>query len=330
MKIWRFFFVLLGGLLGNAIAFAQMEPPTLQGTATQEMAYEGFAAAAPGSYPLDSKITITNTKTGDVIEAAVTDHIPSSPDRVVDLSFDAWVALDLDIDTVVSISAASFDAVVLPSAAVPPPPETSAPARQSPAEPASPQADRGNISQALYHLLVLDRVACAPDSDISGINSARILYRFKHGRNGYLVALYTSQDGPVFPIMPESSRILVNASAAYKLPLREYVNSSAFRRFVTHRAAISQLQKLLQDINTVPALPSADSGKTYRIQVGAFANPESASLAAQRLVSAGFSAGEEQHGSLRRVLAEAIPASDVAAAVKKLELAGFNEVWIRE
>jgi hypothetical protein len=107
---------------------------------------------------------------------------------------------------------------------------------------------RLNTSHSLYHLLILDRKYCPPNSDISGINTNLILYTFKHGKNGYLIAVYKSPiEGPVFPLFPNRSRILVDLVTARKKTITEYINSSAFRVFVTNRKIVSQMLDRLSD-----------------------------------------------------------------------------------
>jgi hypothetical protein len=106
---------------------------------------------------------------------------------------------------------------------------------------------RLNTSLPIYHLLVLDR-AHSPNSDISDVGSMRVLYTYRHGRDGYLIALYVSSvDGPVFPQLPARSRIVLNLSTTRPDTIREYINSSAFRRFVTARAILTRLQEALRE-----------------------------------------------------------------------------------
>jgi hypothetical protein len=178
-------------------------------------------------------------------------------------------------------------------------------------------------------LLVLDRLHCALDSDID-IAAEQTLYKYTHGRNGFLIIVYTTLEEPAFPPMPDKSRLVVNIASRRKLALREYAHSASFKRFVTNKQVLAQLQETLTDIKVVPGLPKADSGKTYRLQVGAFPTPETADTAARILTDAGFTVGKETYRSLYRVIAEGIPAAHVAAAVRRLEFAGFSEVWIRE
>ena len=104
---------------------------------------------------------------------------------------------------------------------------------------------RLNASRELYHLLVLDRTR-TPNSDIGDLENINVLYKFKHGRNGYLVAIYTSSaEGPVFPVLPAGTRILVDLVTTHKTVLRDYINSAAFRRFVTHRSVLLEIRKIL-------------------------------------------------------------------------------------
>jgi hypothetical protein len=356
MKIKRFLLVLLGGLFCNALVFAQSAPLTLEGKATQEMDDEEIAAAANRNFPFDSTIKITNTETGKEIYAPVKGRIvPSRNSRIVDLSRAAWEALGLNADTIVTITLVPpsqllseiLDTTEYQDKSEPEertaelrpaelrPPETSPaeirPAESRPAE-SRPKREtpRSDFSQPLYHLLVLDRTYSALNSDIAGIESAHILYKFKHGKNGYLIALYTSMNGPVFPVTPNKSRIMVNTTTTQKIVLKEYINSASFRRFVSNPTVLSQLQKVLEGIKTIPTLPQANYGKTYRIQVGSYAKPENAAAAMRMLNHAGFAAGEEWYGSLRRVFAKDIPAAEISAAVQRLKSAGFTEVWIRE
>jgi hypothetical protein len=105
---------------------------------------------------------------------------------------------------------------------------------------------RLNTSQTVYHLLILDRTYCQANSDIGGLADIAIPYKFKHRTNGYLIAVYKSpKEGPVFPQLPDNSRILADLATARKSTILEYINSSAFRRFVTSRKIISEIQETI-------------------------------------------------------------------------------------
>ena len=103
---------------------------------------------------------------------------------------------------------------------------------------------RLNASQPVYHLLILDRSPF--NSDISDTNNIKVLYKFKHGRNGYIIVLYKSAaDGPVFPQLPDKSRVLADLMSVRVSAIREYIRTSAFRRFVTNRRVIANMDAAL-------------------------------------------------------------------------------------
>ena len=102
-----------------------------------------------------------------------------------------------------------------------------------------------DASETFYHLLILDRTYSRLDSDISGTENISVVYKFVHGRNGYIVAIYkASAGGQVLPVLPNKSRIIVHLSSVQKRMIQDYVNSTAFRRLVTNRAATAQLTNL--------------------------------------------------------------------------------------
>ncbi|MDR0383668.1 MAG: hypothetical protein LBH50_06745 [Spirochaetaceae bacterium] len=103
-----------------------------------------------------------------------------------------------------------------------------------------------NTPRTIYHLLILDRRRCSLNADIGNIKNSKLLYKFKHGANGYLIAVYTSPEGgPVFPQLPDRSNILVDLLTARKDTIKEYINSSSFRQFVTNRRIRLQIQRAL-------------------------------------------------------------------------------------
>ena len=107
------------------------------------------------------------------------------------------------------------------------------------------EMSRLNAKGTLYHLLILDRTRC-PNSDIGDLQNTKVQYKFKHGKNGYLIAIYTSsKDGPVFPVLPEGSRIMVDLVTSRDIVIKDYINSSAFRRFVTNRRILAEIKRIL-------------------------------------------------------------------------------------
>jgi hypothetical protein len=229
--------VLFGVFLLNFNVFAQIGGTTQRGKATHEMIYGGFAAAH-STFPLGSTIKVVNTKTGEGIDAVVNGRIPASPDRIVDLSYDLWVALGLTEGAVVML-------VYAPPSVVRPTPAAAEPVVAESME--QKEMARLKATQPLYQLLILDRRNCEADSDISDLQNIELIFKFPHGEKGYLIVVYvSSNNGPVFPIMPDRSRIIVNFMTTDLAFLKEYTNTSAFKRFVTNRDAVSQLRKALK------------------------------------------------------------------------------------
>jgi len=79
-----------------------------------------------------------------------------------------------------------------------------------------------------------------------------------------------------------------------------------------------------------PALPDPDSGRLYRLQIGAFSTMDAANRMSQLLASVGFSVVQEHNGSIYRVLAVDVPSAMVYPAVQRLGVVGISQVWVRE
>jgi len=90
----RVLLALLGILVITGFCMAQAGTFNQQGMASQEMLIEGFNAAHP-SLPIGSRATVTNAITGDEIEVTIVGRIPPSPDRIIDLSPSAALALNI-------------------------------------------------------------------------------------------------------------------------------------------------------------------------------------------------------------------------------------------
>jgi len=111
------------------------------------------------------------------------------------------------------------------------------------------EVSRLNTSQTIFHLLILDRTYCQLNSDIKGIDKKDIIYMYRHGANGYLIAVYKSPEaGPVFPRFPDNSRILVNLTTVRKSTIKEFINSSSFKKFVTSRKITTDILKAVNNI----------------------------------------------------------------------------------
>ena len=99
-------------------------------------------------------------------------------------------------------------------------------------------------------------------------------------------------------------------------------------------AALPQIQEfVMAPVNNpqiIPGYPNPDSGKNYRLQVGAFSMQETATIVAQLVGSIGFDVVLEQDNSVYRVLAINVPANVVYPATQRLANLGVKQIWIRE
>ena len=80
----------------------------------------------------------------------------------------------------------------------------------------------------------------------------------------------------------------------------------------------------------VPGFPDPNSGKNYRMQLGAFSSSEAANSVARLVGSVGFDVILEEENRVYRVLAINIPANMVYPATQRLALLGIQQIWIRE
>jgi rare lipoprotein A len=78
-----------------------------------------------------------------------------------------------------------------------------------------------------------------------------------------------------------------------------------------------------------PAIPPADSGKSYRVQVGSYKVPRNAADAFEKLKKAGLNPAYERAGDFYRVVIAGVPSGDIQTVAEKLGNAGFREALIR-
>jgi rare lipoprotein A len=79
-----------------------------------------------------------------------------------------------------------------------------------------------------------------------------------------------------------------------------------------------------------PGIPRAGTGKSYRLQIGAYKVPRHAVDTFDKLKSAGLNPAYERAGEVYRVVLAGIKAEDVESIAGKLGNAGFKEAVIRE
>jgi hypothetical protein len=99
-------------------------------------------------------------------------------------------------------------------------------------------------SQTLYHLLIIDR-SSAVSGDISGVAKDALLYKAKHGKTGYLIALYKVSKGSQAVVLPANASIVLDLVASRKSTIGAFANSPAMKVFVTEAKVLEHLKEAL-------------------------------------------------------------------------------------
>jgi cell division protein FtsN len=85
-----------------------------------------------------------------------------------------------------------------------------------------------------------------------------------------------------------------------------------------------------QAVQIIPGLPDRNSGKIYRLQVGAYSVLDTADRTARNVRAAGFNVELEQVNTIYRVMVLGIASADVYQASVRLGSLGFSQIWVRE
>jgi rare lipoprotein A len=79
-----------------------------------------------------------------------------------------------------------------------------------------------------------------------------------------------------------------------------------------------------------PGIPASDTGKYYRIQVGAYKQPRYAVEAFEKLKTAGLHPVYEKHDEYYRVVLSGLRQQELGMVTERLGQAGFSEALLRE
>ena len=294
----RISLLLLFGLLLNAYMTAQGNDFTQTGKATGELKGTGFVAAHP-SRPISSKLMVVNLETGKEAEVTIISRIPSSLNRIIDLSPDVWKELNLSENTNVKL----YLKASLPG-------QTAEAAKLAPAEEPKPV------------VILTPSPVPAPVEEPKPVVS----------QTPSPVPVPVEEPKPVVIQTPpprpasaeESKPVVIQTPPPRPAPVEEP------KPVVSQTQTAPYVFETFSKIEVIPGLPNPNTGKVYRLQIGSFKKPENAVRAERMLRNAGFIAAQERYGSFYRVLAIGIPAKEVASAVRRMESLGIKQVWIRQ
>jgi cell division protein FtsN len=128
--------------------------------------------------------------------------------------------------------------------------------------------------------------------------------------------VYQQQSAPVYPAPP-----VYQNPPVYQQPSAPVYQTQPLPVYQYPQGA---------DVQIIPGIPDPNSGRLYRLQVGAYSAQDTAVQAARLIQAAGFNAALEQAGGIYRALAMDIPAASVYAAASRLAQVGFRQIWVRE
>jgi rare lipoprotein A len=99
---------------------------------------------------------------------------------------------------------------------------------------------------------------------------------------------------------------------------------------LTEQAAPRQPAAVSQPAEIMGGIPPAGSGKSYRLQIGAYRIPKNAVEAFDKLKNAGLNPAYERNNDLYRVVLAGLKPEDIPSIADRLGAAGFHEALIRE
>jgi len=337
--------LVLAGLLCAAALTAQSRPPRTQtGNATQEMQTAGLSAAH-NSLPLGSKAKIRNLSNGREIEVTITEQIPTSTRRIIDLSPSAALALELGFGGPVIVtplgslpSSPSPEPVEFAPQPVAPAPQPVAPAPQPVAPPPQiptiaaiePEPMPEYIPEPIWEpepeppavAFVPEPLPPPPPAPEPIPEPARSSTPYTVINNYYIMSPEDWQRLQKSGALPLDS----GGAMPYGEPSAEPYTGPGDPpvSYSTYTAPP------VSNIRIIPAVPSPHSGKTYRLLVGTYPSVDSAFHVYRQLKAAGFEAVQEQAGNMCRVFAVGVPAPSVYYAAQRLGAIGFEQVWVYE
>jgi rare lipoprotein A len=267
-------------------------------------------------------LKVTNTHNNRSVVVRVNDRGPFVSARIIDLSQGAAEQLDMITTGTAPVKVESIEAIALPSSngrtARPPAEEILSP-------PATPLAGTSPASRPLA-VRDLDAPVVAAQSRASAA--------IPPAPASVPVPEAVSVPETAAPVVADAFTGQPVQSPERVAPVRQTTADPAARSPEQQMAAQPQVQPIpapaLPPAEIKPAIPPGGTGKSYRIQVGAYKVPRHAVDAFDKLKTAGLSPAYERSGDIYRVVLAGIRAEDVESIAGKLGSAGFPEAVIRE
>jgi hypothetical protein len=139
---------------------------------------------------------------------------------------------------------------------------------------------------------------------------------------------------PETPLCPPSPSLNGRPNETGSLPsandLRVSANQAQSLQNAASASTVQPAPVRPEALQIIPGLPDRNSGKIYRLQVGAYSAQDTANKTAELMRAAGFQVQIENSASIYRVMAAGIASADVYSASVRLGSLGFGQIWVRE
>jgi hypothetical protein len=293
-------------------------------------------SAAHNSLPIGSKAKIRSLSNGREIEVTITETIPTSTRRIIDLSPSAALALELGFGgpvIVTPLSSQPSQPSLPPQQQLPtsPPPQQIAPPPQIPAMAAiEPEPEPEPLPEPVWEFEPEPPAVAytppppplppppPPEPALEPEPPSRI----PSSSTTTIIIITNPED---LQRLQKSGVIPSNLGGEMPYPAGGPTSAGnppiSYSTYTAHPVS---------NIRIIPALPSPHSDKTYRLLVGTYPDVDSSFHIYRQLKAAGFEAVQEQAGNMCRVFAVGIPAPSVYYAAQRLGAIGFEQVWVYE
>ena len=285
--------------------------------------------ASHAKLPLGTRLRVTNLNNYKVVYVTVTNRIPNSPDRVLDISAEAARIIEM---TDTDITPVSFE-VVSGFSTESLFPEPGMAAILAEAEPESFDETEPDDIPEITAVTAEDE---PEDEEPLPPPQPPVRVTVPAGSNDTVK--------PDVTPVPQAPTVTVTRvdTDSQGIAVKVIINVNGQEHIIDipnvmetavpapAPAAAAPVRSSARAASVVPKMPDPSSKKVYRVQAGAYSTTAFAQECYDRLKDAGFSPAFERYNNLYRVVVSGVKAADMQEVSRRLGAAGFAEVWIRE
>ncbi|GHV84539.1 hypothetical protein AGMMS50230_01470 [Spirochaetia bacterium] len=275
-------------------------------TASGEIFNDTLFTAAHPILPFGTLVKVTNNHNQKTVTVRVNDRGPFVAERIIDLSRSAAAQIDMIGTGTAPVTVESLEIVNLPA-------RPHQPAVSS----AAPVATPAPVVTAATAAPVPAPVPVTPASAPAAVPLPAAVPQ-------YTETALPAQSGEAVQVRPAS--IEPYSAEPYSAGSANPVSSTSLGAAETDRPWIQGQSA----VRFQPAIPEAYTGKNYRVQVGAYKQPQHAVDAFEKLKNAGLNPAYEKYDDYYRVVLTGLKQDELKNLAERIGRAGFREVLLRE